>query len=61
MHAILASINCIGKGVIDVHPLSVVITSNNSQAYTGKTNRECNIIAQSKSPLWTYRYYAIGY
>ena len=38
MHAILASINCIGKGVIDVHPLSVVITSNNSQAYTGNSN-----------------------
>ena len=51
MHTILVSINCIGKGIVDIHTLSVVITSNDSQADTGKTNRECNIIAKSVSPL----------
>ena len=59
MHTILVSINCIGKGIVDIHTLSVVITSNDSQADTGKTNRECNIIAKSVSPLSQWGYYDV--
>ena len=53
MHTIFGPINSIGKGIVNIHPLSIVITSNNSQAYTRETDRKCYIIPKGISPLST--------